>query len=160
MIKFIAAVDSKMGIANEQGIPWAGKLPQDVAYFRRQTDGSTILMGMGVYGELTKSLPNRLNYVASNQIGLQLKPGFILVNDPKSFIQNSTTDVWVIGGATIFASLIDLAEEIYLTHINKDFHCTKFFPNVLNQFKLKNKSSKFNQNGLQFYFAEYTRIGD
>jgi dihydrofolate reductase len=43
MIRLIAAVDAKRGIAIATGVPW--KLPGDIAYFHEQTRLGLIVMG-------------------------------------------------------------------------------------------------------------------
>jgi dihydrofolate reductase len=43
MIRSIAAVDDRLGISTDTGIPW--KVPADVAHFRELTTGSNVVMG-------------------------------------------------------------------------------------------------------------------
>lgn len=52
MIRLIAAMDSKRGIATSAGIPW--KLPGDAAYFRERTARGLILMGRATYNEFAR----------------------------------------------------------------------------------------------------------
>ncbi len=151
MIRFIAAIDSKQGIANEHGIPWQGKLPTDVNYFRSKTIHSSVMMGYGWYVEQKLPLPERRNLVASSK-NEKLRPGFELVNDAREFLKNTQDDVWVGGGAALFASTIDLADELYLTQLNKDFHCTKFFPEFKDNFTMISESPPKTENGITFTF--------
>jgi len=152
MICFIAAIDSKLGMADEYGIPWQDKIPNEVKYFRQKTEGNTVLMGYGTYVEFKSPLPNRRNVVASSKTEA-LRPGFELTSDARQFIQNSTDDVWVIGGAGLFSQTLDLADELYLTRIDGDFNCTKFFPEFESKFKLKSRSEPVTENGITYRFA-------
>ena len=52
MIRAIAAIDNKNGLASETGIPW--DLPTDRAFARKMTEGSNLLMGYGTYIEFSK----------------------------------------------------------------------------------------------------------
>lgn len=151
MIRFIAALDIKNGIADEQGIPWQGKIPGDVAYFREKTINGVVMMGAGWYKEQQKPLPNRRNLVATSE-SREIRPGFKKVTDARMYLDKAEEDVWVGGGAGLFASTIDLANELYLTRIDKDFNCTKFFPEFDNRFELKQKSKDVIENGIKYHF--------
>ena len=61
MIRQIAAMDTRRGIATDKGIPW--KLPGDAAYFERQTTTGLIVMGWATYSEFSAPLHGRDNYV-------------------------------------------------------------------------------------------------
>jgi dihydrofolate reductase len=80
MIRAIAVMDSKKGLANDKGIPWLGKIPTDTRYFREKTENSTILMGFNTYKEFAKPLSNRRNLVLTND-PTPLRPGWEPVND-------------------------------------------------------------------------------
>jgi dihydrofolate reductase len=149
MIRFIAALDSKNGIADDHGIPW--QLPTDVQYYRYKIKTGTIIMGYGLYNELSEPYPGGINYVATSK-KQRLRRGFAPVPDARAFIKSSDGDIWNIGGAGLYTSTIDLADELYLTQIDHDFHCTKFFPEYRYLFSLKSKSEVFKENGLSFWF--------
>lgn len=157
MIRSIAAIDRKRGIATNAGIPW--DLPIDVAHFRKHTRHGIVLMGLGFYAELDQPLPDRQNVVANDQ-GLPLKPGFIEVKDARQYLQSarqSGQDVWVSGGAGLYASTLDLVDELYLTQIDGDFNCTKFFPDFSKDFELVQTGPDQQQNGLTFRFQIWRR---
>lgn len=151
MIRCIAALDSESGIADEHGIPWRGLVPGDVKYYRDKVRTGTILMGYGTYLTIKKPYHNRINYVATKD-NRPLKEGFAPVADARRFIQETDDDAWIMGGAGLFASVLDLADELYLTRIDKDFHCTKFFPEFESMFNLAQKSEPMHENGLTYHF--------
>jgi dihydrofolate reductase len=157
MIKFIAAIDGKRGLANEHGLPWQGKLPTDVKQFRDKTMHCTVLMGYGTYIEFDKPLSDRHNYVATSSTEA-LRPGFEPVPDAKKFLMGATNDIWVIGGASLFASTLDMADELYLTRIDKDFHCTKFFPDFENRFQRIQASAAQTENSINFWFEVWEKL--
>ena len=155
MIRLIAAIDSKRGIANESGIPWS--LPKDVKYFRQLIKNNPVLMGRGVYDELAAPFPDSTNYVLSHQ-DLPVRDGFTLVKDPDSFFeQHSGQVIWVIGGAQIYGQTIARADELYLTKIDKDFSCTKFFPEYQNQFVPFSVSDTMHENNCDFAFEVWKK---
>jgi dihydrofolate reductase len=157
MIKFIAALDSQRGVANDQGIPWRGKVPTDVRYYRQViANGGIILMGYGLYKELSQPYPGGTNYVASlDQV--PLKEGFTWVPDAEKFQAEATGDVWNLGGAALFNSTIEQADELYITQLDQDFHCTKFFPVYKDKFELKLESDPITENGITFTFQVWAR---
>lgn len=156
MIRFIAAIDEKRGLANDGGIPWQGKLPTDVAYFRSKTEGGNVVMGYGWYQEQEKPLPNRKNIVAYPD-ELELREGFVQVKDARKFLSETDEDVWVGGGAALFDSVLDLADELYITQLEGDFNCTKFFPEFTDKFELVNETPKHTENNITFSFQVWKR---
>lgn len=156
MIFAIAALDREGGIADDKGIPWQGKIPTDVAYFRDKTTGSSVLMGAGWYKEQTLPLPKRKNYVATSDSN-PLRPGFEKVTDARSFLQSATENIWVGGGAGLFASTLDLIDELYLTLIEADFNCTKFFPDYHKDFVRVDSNQPIIENGTTFTFTVWRR---
>ena len=213
MIRFIAALDNKRGVADDNGIPWQGKLPTDVGYFRNKTLHGAVMMGYGWDVEQKQPLPDRRNLVATTKPE-QLRPGFERVDDARKFLQQFSDknrlsrlsavqgagegrtesynlydegalepatkhsaksisrvassaskqvdaarepDIWVGGGASLFASTIDLADELYLTLIDHDFNCTKFFPQYEKDFELLAQTKPQAENGITFRFTTWKR---
>jgi dihydrofolate reductase len=120
MIRLIAAIDT------DSGIPW--NLPGDSAYFRDKTRTGLIVMGRATYNEFAVPLHGRDNFVLTAQPG-SLRAGFRSV---AGLDQLSTDhpgeDIWVIGGAAVYAETINDASELLITQVLADFNCTKFFP--------------------------------
>jgi dihydrofolate reductase len=134
VIRAIAAVDDRLGLATDDGIPWT--IPADVAHFREATAGSDVLMGYATYQEFAKPMADSVNYVATGRGG-ELRDGFHAVDDVTGFLSGHVaTDLWVIGGGGLFAGTLGLTEELVLTRVRGDFHCTKFFPSFEDSFEL------------------------
>lgn len=154
-MRLIAAMDEKRGLATETGIPW--KLPTDAKFFRRQTLTGTILMASGTYREFTKPLHDRTNYVLTHSIE-PLKSGFEAVGDVDLFLKAHTKEqINNIGGANLFAQTIQHADELVLTQIQADFHCTKFFPEYEDAFTCVDRSEPVTENGVSFCFETWRR---
>lgn len=154
MIRFIAAIDSNKGIADEKGIPW--DLPTDKAYYRAKVRFHKYLIGQGTYQELTEPLADTSMFIATSRAE-KLRPGFTKVNDARKFLKTAKKDIWVGGGAGVFESTLDLANELYLTRIDQDFHCTKFFPEYKDKFELTWESEAQIENGTPFRFEVWKR---
>lgn len=146
-----------MGIADNSGIPWLGLLPTDENFFREKTLGGILLMGYGEYLKKKRPFTNRRNLVATTK-NIILRDGFEKINDARQFLQSTSEDIWVSGGAGLYSSTLDLANELYLTKINYDFHCTKFFPKYQALFRLDYKSNPLLENDLEYHFEVWKNI--
>jgi dihydrofolate reductase len=134
MIRAIAAIDSCLGLATDTGIPW--HVPADVEHFRSAIASSAVLMGYGTYREFASPLPDSTNYVATRR-GSVLRDGFVAVDDVRSLLTGELAgDLWVIGGAVLYASTLPLVHELALTRVDGNFDCTKFFPQFEGMFEL------------------------
>jgi dihydrofolate reductase len=156
MIRFIAAIDEKYGIADDRGIPWLGKLPTDSAQYHQKIRGFPVIMGFGHYKELKHPYPDSENYVATTSEE-PLLPGFIAVPDAHQLLEDFQKDIWNIGGALLCESTMDLAGELYITRLERDFNCTKFFPQFETDFKRVETSAPQTENGIVFHFERWVR---
>jgi dihydrofolate reductase len=153
MIRLIAAVDSELGIATDAGIPW--HLPGDVAYFREKTSVGIILMGRVTYEEFSAPFHGRQNFVLTSS-QRTLRPGFERVADVDVFFETHRgEDIWVIGGAGVFARTLPWGDELLLTRVIGDFHCTKFFPAFEGDFVLVSQSEEHEENRTRYRFETW-----
>lgn len=158
MIRVIAAIDEHRGLIPTD-LHSSVKLVTDKQYFASKTSGHAVLMGYQTYvGDLGQTpLPNRKNFVVVRH-GTSLRPGFEAVEDVHEFLKQFDQDIWIIGGAKLFADTLTKVAELYLTELVGDFHCTKFFPEFHPQFRLKQKGNPMSEQGITFRFSIYQRI--
>jgi dihydrofolate reductase len=154
MIRAIVAIDDARGIAAQGAIPW--HIPVDAQYFRTQTQNGIVLMGKDTYTEFVRPLPERRNVVASRELQT-VREGFELTHDVPNFLQQSTEDVWIIGGAGLYASTLQYCDELYITHVAGDFNCDRFFPEFAADFAQIQRTPMQIDNGYNFYFAVYQK---
>jgi dihydrofolate reductase len=155
MIRLIAAIDSRRGIATDSGIPW--KLPGDTAYFHEKTVTGLILMGWATYNEFAAPLHDRDNYVLTSDPG-SLRTGFRPIGSLDQLAtEHPDEDIWVIGGAKVYAETIGEAEELLLTQVVGDFHCTKFFPPYEAGFRLAARRDDRQDGGITYRFETWHR---
>ena len=148
MIRLIAAIDLLRGIADENGIPW--NLPSDHDYYIKKVSKGRILIGYNTYVAHKETLHDRTEYVATRR-SEALREGFKLVHDTHKFLAQDTL-TWVLGGSHLFESTIDQADELYITQVNGDFNCTKFFPKFEDKFVLIKRSAIQKENGTEFQY--------
>jgi dihydrofolate reductase len=155
MIRLIAAVDKQRGISTDSGIPWT--LPDDVAHFREETLSGVILMGWVTYTEFAAPLHGGKNYVLSQEPE-DLRDGFQTVSTLEALrAKCPDEDVWVIGGAAVFAETIQGGDELLLTQVLGDFQCTKFFPPYEDHFELVSRDPVRRDGTVDFRFETWRR---
>ena len=158
MIRLIAAIDRRRGIATESGIPWQGKIPTDTRYFREQTAEGTLVMGYRTYLEMGQPLHERPNFVVSRPDTPALRTGFVAIANLAAFLQDHSRDVvWVLGGAAVFAQSIPMADELYITQLEADFQCTRFFPAFRHDFLLATALEPVREADISFRFEIWQR---
>lgn len=123
MINLIVAIARNGVIGNGNQLPW--HYPEDLAYFKETTMGQTVLMGEATFRSildyLGKPLPGRTSVVAS-QSGFAY-PGVVVTDDVIHYLKTfpKEEDIFIIGGKTIYELTIDLADRLYITHIDRDY---------------------------------------
>jgi dihydrofolate reductase len=126
-IKLIACLDSANGIGLSNSIPW--HLPMDLKRFKRLTMDQRVIMGRKTFESIGKPLPGRINHVVSTKQELPYK-GIIHSRSLDGALHLANQDAWIIGGQQIYCKAINLADELYITKINKNFNCDTFFPEI------------------------------
>lgn len=158
-ISLIAAIDKNRVIGHENDLPWY--LPEDLKRFKALTMGKTVLMGRKTYDSiikrLGKPLPGRKNVVVTRGASFQVPEGVFVYNDLNKAISDlKDEDLFIIGGGEIFKQTIDLADTLYITHVDMEAPGNVFFPEI----DAKNKKwQKVEEEGHDnFTFCTYTRI--
>jgi dihydrofolate reductase len=69
--------------------------------------------------------------------------------------RHANEDVWVIGGAAVYAKTIRQADELFITQVLADFHCTKFFPLYQGPFTLTSESEDHQDGEVRYRFQTW-----
>jgi len=111
------------GVIGKDGtMPW--HLPEDLAHFKQLTQGCPVLMGRKTWDSLPpkfRPLPGRTNIVITRQADWQAE-GAQRVGSLEEALEltGAAPEVWVIGGAQIYAQAEPLASRIEVTEIAAD----------------------------------------
>lgn len=158
MIRAIVAVDEKWGIGRDGKLLFS--VPKDMAFFRKTTSGKTVVMGRKTLESFPegKPLKNRVNVVLSSD--KKEREGCVCVSSEeelKAFLRGTEGDIFVVGGARVYAELLDYCEEIYVTKIYADGGADAFFPDLdgREDFRLVYESEADESNGYRFRFTTY-----
>jgi dihydrofolate reductase len=103
-------------IGHRNRLPW--HLPEDLAHFRRTTMGQTIVMGRLTWESIGRVLPGRQMVVISR--GKPVLPAGVrwAASLAQAIADNaSEEELFIIGGAQIFATALPIADRIILTEV-------------------------------------------
>jgi dihydrofolate reductase len=123
-LAIIAAVGRNRVIGKGGALPW--HIPEDLKRFKRLTTGHPVLMGRKTYESIGRQLPNRRNIVVSSRPipGVET---FSTVDDALTVLRDEEV-VFVIGGAQVYAQVLDRADELHLTLVDQTVDGDAFFP--------------------------------
>jgi dihydrofolate reductase len=104
-------------------------LPDDLAYFKRMTKGTTVIMGRNTFDSMGKPLPDRENIVLSSlPVGIS---GVLTATSLKSAYELARYPIFVIGGGKVYADAINDMDRLYVTEVDAEFpQATVFFPTI------------------------------
>lgn len=123
-MKAIAAMSRNRVIGRDGKIPW--HLPQDFRWFKKMTSGQVVLMGRKTFQSLGKPLPHRTNLVVSRNGAIA---GVETISDLAHFDPaRYQQEVFVIGGAEIYAQLLPRCSDLYLSVVQREIEGDAFFP--------------------------------
>lgn len=161
MISLIAAVDRNGLIGNGKSIPW--HLPADFVYFKQTTMGHPVVMGRRTFESIGRPLSGRRNIILSRgpiaidgvEVAGSLEEVFALTG--------GAMEVFVIGGASVYAQALPFAQKLYLTYIEGVFEGDTYFPPVNwsawhETVRTARPSDEHNTHAMQF--VVYERIQD
>ena len=155
---------ARNGVIGIQGkLPW--HLPEDLAHFKRTTLGCPVIMGRKTWDSLPpqfRPLPGRINIVVTRQkdwheIGVQpanTLPEALLICEQ---IKPIPEQVWVIGGAQIYAESLALAKRVVVTEIDADFEGDAFAPLLGAEWQDTEREVHISKTGLAFSVVTYLR---
>ncbi len=153
-------------IGRNNTLPW--HLPQDLAHFKRMTVGAPVVMGRKTWDSLPerfRPLPGRPNIVVTRQSHWQ-SPGALVAHDLQQArllceaIAPLPDQIWVIGGAQIYASALPLATRAVVTELAQDFDGDVFAPQLDDGWTETAREEHAAPDGMRFAFVTYERPVD
>lgn len=126
MISVIVAVADNGVIGDKNALLW--HISEDLKRFKSLTSGHPIVMGRKTWESLGRPLPNRTNVVITHQ-PIQIE-GCTVVHslDEALKLFSAEEEVFVIGGAQIYAEAMPLADKFYLTRVLHSYEGDTRFP--------------------------------
>ena len=156
-IIFARAANGVIGAGG--GMPW--HLPEDLAHFKQLTHGCPVIMGRKTWDSLPpkfRPLPGRVNIVITRQGDWQAE-GAQRAASLKAALQlaGPAPEVWVIGGAQIYAQAAPLASRAEITEIAQDYAGDAHAPVLDAAWRETARSTHVAQSGLPYSFVTLER---
>lgn len=159
MISMIWAMGKNNELGCKNRMPWY--LPADFAYFKKVTLGKPVIMGRKTFESIGKPLPGRTNIIITRDTAFKPE-GCITVNSiDKAKTYSTDGEVFIIGGAEIYAAFLPMADKLYITEIDKEFEVDAYFPELdYSQWQLVSfePGIRDEKNPLDYKWLVYERI--
>jgi len=157
ILSLIAAVARNQAVGIENRLPW--HLSDDLKYFKATTQGHPIIMGRKTYASIGRPLPGRHNIVMTRNPAWHAD-GVTVVADLDAALAaaGDANEIFLIGGATLYALALPRADRLYLTEIDADFAGDAFFPAwARDQFQEVRRETRKCEDFI-YHFVVYHRI--
>ncbi len=158
-MKAIVVVDRNWGIGKKNDLLF--RLPADMKHFREMTNGKVVVMGSNTLLSFPegKPLKNRTNIVLWP--GGKAREDCTIVQSLEELFQElgryPSDDVFVIGGAMMYRTLLPYCSEAIVTKADADGGAEVFFENLdeAKNWALKSQGEPLETNGYTIRFTVY-----
>lgn len=146
-------------IGKDGAMPW--HLPEDLAHFKQLTQGCPVVMGRKTWDSLPpkfRPLPGRTNIVITRQADWQAEGAQRAGNlEEALLLAGPAPEVWVMGGAQIYAQAEPLASRMEVTEIAEDFDGDAHAPTLGPGWRETARRAHVAASGLSYSFVTLER---
>lgn len=146
-------------IGHNNAMPW--HLPEDLAHFKKLTLGCPVIMGRKTWDSIPpkfRPLPGRTNVVITRQADWQAAGAQTAGSLQDALAQcQASRDVWIIGGAQIYAQAEPLAKRVEVTEIAQEFDGDAYAPELGPDWTESDREQHVSAGGMAFSFVTYLR---
>ena len=160
-MNLIVVVDNKWGIGKNNNLLF--RLRKDMAFFKQTTTGKVVVVGAKTFASFPHgALPNRVNIVlddsGAKHDGTVTVQSVAQLNE--ELLKYDTEDVFVIGGASFYALMLDRCKYAYVTKVSADGAAEVFFPNLDGKvnWKLIEQSEPLMDGEHEIVFCKYVNM--
>lgn len=159
-MNMIVAVDRNWAIGKNNDL--LVSIPSDKKFFRTVTTGKVVVMGRATLESLPggRPLPQRVNIVLTADNNF-FAPGCTVVRSPEQLLEEleryASDDIYVIGGASVYALLMPYCHYAYITKVEQRFPADRHLANLDQQpgWSLVSVSEEHQHEGLSYRFCRY-----
>lgn len=129
MVSIIVAIAQNGTIGDKNALLW--HIKEDMRFFRTTTSGHAVVMGRKTFESLgSRPLPKRTNIVITR--AERMFDGALTAHSLEEAIRLAGDDeeIFVIGGAQIYAEALGVADRMYITHVEHDYAGDTAFPAI------------------------------
>ena len=156
-ITIIAAIGKNNELGYKNDLIW--HLPNDLKFFKEKTTGKTIVMGYNTFLSLPRLLPNRKHIVLSEKkIDNEEVTTVNNLDDLIKLIKSIDEEVFIIGGASVYAQFANIADKMYLTEVDNEFDLADVYFPEINKIEWNITEIGSNEdNNIKYKHMEYRR---
>ena len=116
-------------IGRDNALPW--RIPADMAYFKRETLGKTVVMGRKTWESFgSKPLKDRTNIVLTHNASYTAEGASVVHSIEEALAHAVGEEVMIIGGSEIYALSLPIADRLRVTRVRESFEGDAVFPTV------------------------------
>ena len=158
-VSIIVAMAQNRTIGVNNTLPW--RCPEDLKHFKALTMGHHMIMGRKTFDSIGKPLPGRTTVIVTRNDALKVD-GCLVAHSLSEAIKlcASDTDIFIVGGADIYAQSMALAATLYITEIQEDVDGDAHFPEFDRnawQVTAREVRSQTEPQALEYHFVTYRR---
>ena len=158
-VAIIVAMACNRTIGLNNRLPW--HIPADLKRFKSLTMGHHLIMGRKTFDSIGKLLPGRTTVVVTRNPVLKIE-GCIMAYSLEDAISACAGDdeIFIVGGAELYALAMPLVDTIYLTEIRQDVAGDAHFPEFDKkqwQELAREQCSQETPQALEYHFVTYGR---
>ncbi len=154
MIALIVAFDKNRVIGNDGRIPWI--IEGEQKRFRTLTMGNTVIMGRRTYEEIGRPLTGRKTIVISKTAIFDGENCRTAKSLDEALIM-ADGDIFISGGAALYAEALPLCEKLYITEIDASFDGDTFFP-IFDEGSYKKEIIQRIEGDIPYTYITYTKL--
>jgi dihydrofolate reductase len=125
-ISLIVALAENRVIGRDNALPW--RLSADLKRFRAITMGKPVIMGRKTFESIGRPLDGRHNIVVTRSADFHPQGVTVVGSIDEALARAGDLEAMVIGGASLYAQTLPLADRMYLTKIHAAFEGDARFP--------------------------------
>lgn len=136
-------------------------LSEDLKHFKALTTGHPVILGRKTLATFPggRPLKGRRNLVLSRDPGF-VPEGAEMFRDIDSLLAAAPADAFVVGGASVYAALLDKCDTAYVTKISGHFPAADcFFPDLdaSPEWEVTEEGPELEEEGIKFRYVIYRR---
>lgn len=157
-LSILVAMASNRTIGIDNTLPW--RIPEDMKHFKALTMGHHLIMGRKTYDSIGRPLPGRTTVVVTRDRNLKIEGCIVAHSLAEAIAACADDEIFVVGGAEIYAQALPLADTLYVTEIQQDIEGDAHFPefdrSVWRELA-REKHSQTEPQPLEYHFVTYRR---
>ena len=134
-------------------------IPEDLKHFKALTTGHPVILGRKTLATFPggRPLKGRRNLILSRDPAFAPE-GAEVFPDLDHLLSAAPADSFVIGGASVYRTLLDRCDTAYITRIDASFPADKYFPDLDAdpRWQIKEISETMEHEGISFRYYTYT----